>query len=298
MSALPALPLEDWEDTKTTLHLYLQVLGKIRMALMPVRNHWWHVPLYVSARGITTELVPYGDGGFDIELDFHDWVVRGATVTGAMAEFELEGQSVAEYHGQILRLLEDLGIEVEIRSRPYDMPFDTPFAEDETHAAFDRTHVQRFWRILAWSYGVFSQFAGRFTGKTTPVHLFWHSLDLALTRFSGRRAPPMEDADAVTAEAYSHELISVGFWAGDDRLREPAYYAYAWPDPEGIRSAALEPEGAYWVEQGTGSLAVLPYDVVRVSADPRGALLSFLERSYRIGAELGGWPGSATTAGR
>ncbi len=287
--ALPTLPMDEWEDTKWTLHLYCQIVGKIRLTLMPPQNHWWHVPLYVSSRGITTRPIPYKNGGFEIEIDCIDHKLRVTTSTGVAAEFYLTGQSVAEFYRQLFSTLGELGIEVEIISKPFGIPITTPFAEDNEHASYDPEYVHRYWQALLWINGVMSEFMGRFLGKTTPIHLFWHSFDLALTRYSGRRAPAQEGADKVTREAYSHEVISFGWWPGDDNTRSPMFYSYTAPEPPGLGEEPLEPEGAAWVEPSENShMALYPYEKVRLSEDPRGSLLSFLESAYQAGGRLAG----------
>jgi hypothetical protein len=288
--ALPALGYEAWEPTRTTLHLWAQIVGKIRMASTPPRNHWWHVPLYVDVRGLTTRRLHVADVAFRIDFDFvgHHLVV--STDRGETEAFPLvDGLSVAAFDESLHRALRGLGIDVAIREVPYSVPVTTPFAEDREHASYDADAVERFWRILAWTDDVFEEFAGWFCGKTSPVHLFWHSFDLALTRFGGKRAPAIPGADGVTTEAYSHEVVSFGFWAGDDETREPSYYAYAAPEPEGLRNAPLRPDGARWAERGSGSLALLPYDAVRTADDPKAQLLAFLESTYDAGADLSGW---------
>ncbi|MGH2936127.1 MAG: DUF5996 family protein [Gaiellaceae bacterium] len=286
---LPELPLAGWEPTKSTFHLWAQIVGKIRLASTAPRNHWWNAPLYVDVHGLTTRRMHAADGTvFQIDFDLLDHRLVVRTNAGAVESFPLEdGLSVAEFDARVHAVLQRLRIDAAIRETPYGVPMTTPFAEDREHASYDRDAVERFWRIVDWSDGVFEEFAGRFTGKTSPVHLFWHSLDLAVTRFSGRRAPEMPDADAVTREAYSHEVVSFGFWAGDERLAEPGYYAYAAPEPAGLREQPLEHHAARWIEQGAGSLAVLPYETVRTAADPRATLLAFLESAFRAGSD--GW---------
>jgi hypothetical protein len=292
---LPPLPLDGWRDTKDTLHLYLQIIGKVRLEMMPRQNHWWHVPLYVSPRGFTTRSVPDRPGTgrlFEVELDVLDPAVRVTTTQGSERRFGVsDGLTVAAFYDNVLGALTDLGIEVEIRAEPYDHPSSTtPFAADVVHASFDAAAVERFWRILATVQPVFLRFDGRFTGKRSPVHLFWHSLDLAYTRFSGRTAPPPDaSAGAVARDAYSHEVISFGFWAGDASLPEPAFYAYAYPEPDGLRAASLSPDGARWVTQETGSLAVFPYAAMRRADSPAAALRTFLESAYRACADAAGW---------
>jgi hypothetical protein len=286
---LPELPLERWEDTKNTLHLWCQVVGKIRMAATAPRNHWWHVPLYVDVRGLTTRRLHTADQTFQIDLDLLDHALRVRTSTGALESFSLhDGVSVAAFDAQLHELLRSLGLDVEIRESPFGVPMTTPFPDDTEHASYDREAVGRFFEILDFSDSVFEEFSGWYCGKTSPVHLFWHSFDLAVTRFGGRRAPELPQADAVTQEAYSHEVVSFGFWAGDLNVREPTYYAYAAPEPPGLRERPLSP-GARWVDAGTGSLAQLPYEAVRTADDPRAALLGFLDSAYQAGAGALGW---------
>jgi hypothetical protein len=288
---LPALPLEEWEATKTTLHLWAQIVGKVRMASVAPRNHWWHGTLYVDVRGLTTRRMHAPNGvTFQIDFDFVDHRLVVSTNDGGRESFRLvDGLSVARFDRQLHRILAALGVDVAIREVPFGVPITTPFHDDDEHAAYDRRAVERFWRILDWTDAAFEEFAGWYCGKTSPVHLFWHSLDLAVTRFGGGRAPAMPDADAVTREAYSHDVVSFGFWAGDDNVREPTYYSYTAPEPPRLREAPLCPADARWVAQGSGSLALLPYETVRSAADPRAALLGFLESAYRAGAEASGW---------
>lgn len=288
---LPPLPLEEWEPTKRTLHLWAQIVGKIRMAASAPRNHWWHVPLFVDVRGLTTRRLHAPDGtSFQIDFDFIDHALVVKTNRGETRWFPLvDGLSVAEFDSRLHAVLAELGIDVAIAEMPFGVPTSTPFPEDHRHAAYDRDAVDRFWRILDWTDTVLDEYAGWYCGKTSPVHLFWHSFDLALTRFGGKRAPAMPNADAVTREAYSHEVVSFGFWAGDDNVREPTYYSYTAPEPEGLATRALRPAQAHWVAQGSGSLAALPYDAVRTAGDPRSTLLGFLESAYQAGADAAGW---------
>ena len=255
------------------------------MASTAPRNHWWHATLYVDARGLTTRRMHSGGVSFEIDFDFIEHRLVIATNDGAVESFELvDGLSVAEFDEQLHAALGRLGIDVAIRESPFGVPMTTPFPDDREHAAYDRDAVERFWRILDWTDEVFEEFSGWYCGKTSPVHLFWHSLDLAVTRFGGARAPALPDADPVTREAYSHELVSFGFWAGDQNVREPTYYAYAAPEPAGVRERPLRPEEAFWADQGGGSLARLPYEAVRTAVDPRATLLAFLESAYQAGA--------------
>jgi Family of unknown function (DUF5996) len=288
---LPPLPLQEWEPTKQTLHLWVQIVGKIRMASSAPRNHWWHVPLYVGVRGLTTRRMHSADGvSFQIDFDFIDHALVVQTSRGERRSFPLvDGLSVAEFDGRIHAVLAEVGVDARIAERPFGIPVTTPFPEDREHSSYDPDAVQRFWRILDWTDGVFEEFAGWFCGKTSPVHLFWHSLDLALTRFSGARAPALSGANAVNTEAYSHEVVSFGFWAGDENVREPTYYSYTAPEPAELRRHPLQPAQASWADQGSGSLAVLPYETVRTAPDPRTTLLGFLESAYEAGADAAGW---------
>jgi hypothetical protein len=288
---LPELPLAHWEATKDTLHLWLQIVGKLRLALAPPRNHWWHVTLFLDARGLTTRAMRAPNGVvFQLDFDFVDHRLFVRTSDGAVESFELvDGLSVAAFDDALFAMLRDLGIEVSIRSEPYGIATTTPFAEDTAHASYDRECAASFWRILSWTSDVFEEFAGWYLGKTSPVQLFWHGFDLAVTRFSGRPAPVAETASAVTREAYSHEVISFGFWAGDAKVRVPTYYSYASPEPAGLAQQPLEPEQAVWVETGPSHQARLGYDEVRTADSPRTALLEFLESAYEAGAGLAGW---------
>ena len=288
--SLPALPLEDWEATKDTLHLWAQIVGKVRMASTAPRNHWWHVPLYVDVRGLTTRRLHSRNGvAFQIDFDFvdHGLVVR--TDRGAVESFALvDGLSVASFDANVHAALRRLEIDVAIRETPFGVATTTPFPADIEHASYNRDAVERFWRVLDWTDTVFEEFAGWFCGKTSPVHLFWHSFDLAFARFGGQRAPAGPDVDVVNREAYSHEVIAFGFWPGDQRIGEPTYYSYTAPEPAGLREQSLS-AGARWMEQAGSSLAVLPYEAVRTAHDSRAALLTFLQSTYEAGATLAGW---------
>jgi Family of unknown function (DUF5996) len=288
---LPALHLDDWRATKDTLHLYCQIVGKMRMTVTPPRNHWWHVTLYVDSRGLTTRRMHHRGTTFEVRFDFGDHALVVATADGRSGGFALhDGLAVSEFDRQLHRTLDDLGLDVEIREEPFGVPMTTPFREDVEHASWDRDAVERFHRILDWSDAVLDEFSGWFCGKTSPVQVFWHGLDLATGRYSGRTAPPIE-ADRVTQEAYSREVIAFGFWAGDDNLGDAAYYSYTSPEPDGLRDQPL-PAGE-WVGSGAGSLAVLPYDTVRLSSDPRTLLLGFFQSAYEAGSRLAGWDTAA-----
>jgi hypothetical protein len=289
-TAFPPLPLEQWKQTKNTLHLYLQIVGKIRLALFPRQNHWWHVPFYVSTRGLSTRPIPYKNGSFEIEFDFLEHKLKIITSGGTRREFDLrDGLAVAEFYQKVFENLSQLGIEAKIRAVPYEAPSTTPFAEDRENKSYDKEYVERFRQILISVNSIFEAFRGRFLGKQTPVHLFWHSFDLALTRFSGKEAPVRKEAGIVEREAYSHEVISFGFWAGDENVTAPAFYSYTAPEPENLTGEKLQPEQAFWNESGGGHLALLMYDDVRKSENPREIILEFLESAYQAGAKRAGW---------
>ncbi|CAN5657257.1 DUF5996 family protein [soil metagenome] len=286
----PPLPLEEWEETKNTLHRFTQIIGKIRLRLAPFQNHWWHVPLSVSATGLRTGPMPYQDTTFEIELDFVDHFVLITTSYGQMVEFSLhDGLTVAEFYQQTFECLDELGIHIEIHARPFDLAVAEPFETDTIHASYDPEFVNRYWRILTQVDGVLKEFAGRFSGKSSPVHLYWHSFDLAVTRFSGRRAPERPDADPVTREAYSHEVISFGFWPGDAKVRAPAFYSYTAPEPAGLADQPLQPDAAHWNVTNGSSMALLMYNDLRQMESPKAALLNFLESAYQAGARLADW---------
>jgi hypothetical protein len=285
----PSLPLAEWKATKNTLHLYLQIVGKIRLALFPRQNHWWHVTFYVSTRGLTTRPIPYGTGNFEIEFDFIEHKLKFKTGQGERREFDLEdGLTVAEFYRKVFENLSALGIEAKIWAVPYDTFSKTPFARDTENRSYDKKYVELFHRILVNVNDIFEEFRGRFIGKSTPVHIFWHGFDLALTRFSGKPAPVREDAGMVERKAYSHEVISFGFWAGDDNVPAPAFYSYTAPEPGGLTEEPLEPEKAFW-DTSRGAMALLMYEDARNSEDPRETVLEFLESAYTAGAKRAGW---------
>ena len=287
----PKIPLDSWRPTKNTLHLFLQIVGKIRLCTHPRVNHWWHVPLYVSPRGLTTRTIPADGGSFEIEFDFHDHELKMRTSDGRVEDFALyDGLSVADFYASVKANLAKLGIKPEIRAVPYEAPSTTPFAEDHANCSYDKEYVERFHKVLVAIDDIFEEFRGRFIGKSTPVHLFWHSFDLALTRFSGKLAPPMPEANMVTREAYSHEVISFGFWFGDDKensVAAPAFYSYTAPNPDGLADQPLQPEAAFWTPDG--GMALLMYDDVCGLENARDAILNFLESAYQAGAKQAGW---------
>jgi hypothetical protein len=288
-NAFPPLPLKEWKATKNTLHLYLQIVGKIRLKLFPRRNHWWHVTFYVSPRGLTTRPIPYKFGSFEIEFDFIDHALVIGTHEGERKSFALEdGLTVADFYQKVFENLAALGIETKIWAVPYEAASKMPFAEDTENKSYDKEYIERFRRILIGVNDILEEFRGRFTGKSTPVHLFWHSFDLALTRFSGKPAPVREEAGTVEREAYSHEVISFGFWAGDENVPAPAFYSYTAPEPKNLIDEELKPEAAMW-NTDKGAMAILMYDDARKADSPREAVLDFLESAYQAGAKRAGW---------
>ncbi len=285
--ALPPLPLDEWEDTKETLHRYCQIAGKVRMALSPVKNHWWHVTLYVTTRGLSTGPIPYGNMTFDISFDLLENRLCVTTSDEGGFSFALGDLAVAEFYRRLLDGLRWLGIHAAINPSSFGLDDEHTLEDNTFHRVCDREYVRRYHRVLSWVAQVFNEFAGRFNGKQSPVQLFWHSFDLAVTRFSGRRAPERDGADRVTREAYSHEVISFGFWPGDRNVRAPAFYSYTAPEPQGLTDEALRPEGAFWAPEG--GTALLMYDDLRGKDSPKPALLEFWESAYQAGAKTAGW---------
>lgn len=286
----PELPLQEWEDTKKTLHLYSQIVGKVKFELATRVNHWWHITLRLNSRGWGTNLIPYHNGGFSIDFDFIQHQVIIHTTDGEIEIINLsETLSVPEFHKQLFDKLNLLNIKAEILAKPFDFETTKPFSECVNYKSYDKEYVQRFWQILVQIDSVFQEFRGRFVGKNSPAQLFWHSFDYAVTRFSGKEGPLMEGGRASDRDAYSHEVMSVGFWAGDANVPAPAFYAYSYPAPEGIEKEPLLPEAANWVESNGSQMAVLMYDDMRKTANPRQALLDFMESSYQAGAKLANW---------
>jgi hypothetical protein len=283
----PSLPLEEWKDTCDTLHMWTQVVGKVRLALTPLVNHWWNVPLYVTARGLTTSRIAYGARAFELRFDFvaHELVLE--TSEGTVKTLKLQPMSVADFYRGCMDLLHGEGIAVKIWRMPVEVPNPIPFDEDTTHASYDAEKVERFWRILLSVDAVFQEFRAEFIGKSSPVHFFWGSFDLAVTRFSGRRAPQKPGADAITREAYSHEVSSVGWWPGGGAVTGPAFYSYAAPAPEGFSAAGVRPAAAHW-DTTLGEFLLL-YDDVRTSASPSRAVLEFCRSTYEAAARFGQW---------
>jgi hypothetical protein len=291
-SAWPDLPLQAWQDTYATLHMWTQIVGKIRLALTPWINHSWHVVLYLTTSGLTTSPIPYRDRTFQIDFDFieHRLVIR--TSDGAARQFPLLPCTVADFYREIFAALRALDIEVAIRKKPNEVARAIPFDQDREHAAYDAEHAHRCWRVLAQADSVFKAFRARYIGKCSPVHFFWGSFDLAVTRFSGRRAPEHPGGvpnlpDWVVREAYSHEVSSCGFWPGNDAVPFPAFYAYAYPEPKGFPDAPARPESAFYSPELKEF--VLPYSEVRQADSPGRLLLEFLQSTYDAAADLGHW---------
>ncbi|HEX8163152.1 MAG TPA: DUF5996 family protein [Pyrinomonadaceae bacterium] len=288
---LPALPFDEWRETCETLHMWTQVVGKVRLAQTPLVNHWWNVPLYLTARGLTTRAMPHGERAFQIDFDFVDHRLLFQTSDGQTDALALAPRTVADFYAEVMRRLAGLGVGVKIWTTPVEVPDPVPFEQDTQHASYDPEHANRFWRALAWSARVFEEFRAGFVGKCSPVHFFWGSFDLAVTRFSGRRAPEREGADAVTREAYSHEVISHGFWPGGAAFPHAAYYAYAAPEPPGLKEARVRPAAAFYSTEM--SEFFLRYEDVRAAASPAAALAEFLQSTYDAGADLAHWDRAA-----
>jgi Family of unknown function (DUF5996) len=284
---LPPLPFAEWESTCDTLHMWTQVVGKTRLALAPNENHWWNVALYVTPRGLTTSPIPFRSQTFEVEFDFvvHKLLIQ--TSDGEQRTISLYPRSVADFYTEYMACLRSLGIEVSINRTPAEFDDNTPFDQDQHHASYDSKHVESFRRILINTDRVFKEFRARFIGKCSPVHFFWGSFDLAVTRFCGRRASLPPDADPITREAYSHEVISCGFWPGDRRFKHAAFYSYTIPAPDGLSKQSVHPKSASWDTQ-LGEF-ILKYDDVRTSQSPDQALLDFCQSTYDAGANLAHW---------
>lgn len=290
MKSWPPLRYEDWADTAQTLHMWTQVVGKVRMMKSPPVNHSWHVVLYVTSRGLSTSPVPNADGTFEIEFDFIDHKLRIVTTEGEERDFRLEPMTVADFYAKVMAVLAELGVDVAIHPIPSEVSEPIAFTKDTVHRSYDAAAVERFWRVLVDSCRVFTLFRSRFLGKVSPVHFFWGAIDLAVTRFSGREAPPHPGAPGlplrVAQEAYSHEVSSAGFWPGGNGF-DAVFYSYAYPEPEGYAQAAVKPAEAFYSTDLREF--VLPYDAVRNSASPDDALMDFLQSTYEAAADLGDW---------
>ena len=291
----PALDYPAWQDSCGTLHRWTQIVGKIRMARAPAMNHWWHVPLYVTARGLTTSPMPHGGRIFQIDFDFIDHRLRIDASDGRRDTIPLAPRSVADFYQDVMERLRALDLDTRIWTTPVEIADPVPFERDHEHASYDRDQVNRFWRALTQIAQVFTAFRGEYLGKASPVHFFWGSFDLAVTRFSGRAAPPPPSnpliPDEVNREAYSHEVSSAGFWPGNGGFGQAAFYSYAYPQPVGFADAAVQPLGASFARE-LGEF-ILPYDAVRSAAHPAEALRQFLQSTYAAAASLGGWDRAA-----
>ena len=293
INVLPELKYVGNEKKKLTLHLFFQILGKVRMCFMPRKNHWWYITLYVNEKGFTTGPIPIENGfeSFSLTLNILENKLDIFKSTGEIRSFRLEkGLSVSDFYNYLLSTLKELDINVKINGKPFDLNIDKRFSEITEYHHYNKEYVTAYWKTFLWVSSVFKEFSGRFYGKTCPVHLYWHSMDLAVTRFSGKKAPAMP-AEARTSDkdAYSHECISFGFWAGDDNVQEPAFYSYTFPAPENLDNQPLEPGNANWIMNNGSPMAVLTYADLKEKDNPRKILLEFLESAYQAGASLAGW---------
>lgn len=291
-NAWPSLSFQDWKDTCMTLHMWTQIVGKIRLVQTPWTNHSWHTTFYVTSRGLTTSPIPYGNKTFQIDFDFIHHKLLIQTSDGEVRTMLLAPRSVADFHGELFDKLNELNLNVKIQTTPNEVAVAIPFEKDDEHASYHADYANRFWRVLVQTDRIFKQFRARFIGKCSPVHFFWGSFDLAVTRFSGRRAPEHPGGvphlpEWVAREAYSHEVSSCGFWPGSEQVPQPVFYAYAYPEPEGFRTAAMSPGGAGYNSELREF--IFPYDELRQSASPDKALLEFLQSSYEAAADFGAW---------
>lgn len=296
MTTWPELNYADWKDTCATLHMWTQIVGKIRLALSPWTNHSWHVTLYVTARGLTTSPIPHGTETFEIRFDFIDHTLRIVKSDGGQRSLPLKPQSVADFYKAVMNALDELKLSVKIDTTPNEIVNPIPFEKDETHRAYDAEYANRFWRVLVQADRVFKEFRSRFCGKCSPVHFFWGSFDFAVTRFSGRQAPPHPGGvphlpDAITREAYSQEVSSLGFWPGADVMPQALFYSYAYPEPAGFSQAKVKPDGASYNTQLREF--TLSYDAVRTAKSPDDALLDFAQSTYDAASSLGNWDRAA-----
>ncbi len=291
---LPELKYVGNQKKKLTLHLIFQMMGKIRMCFTPRKNHWWYITLYVNEKGFTTGPIPIDNGfkSFSISLNVLRDELEILKSSGEIRSFELEqSMDIAQIYKRLMDILEQLDIEVKINSFPYDLNIKKKFSEITDVHHYKPDYIRAFWKAFLWTDSVFKEFSGRFYGKTCPVHLYWHSMDLAVTRFSGKEAPPMpKEARISDKEAYSHECISFGFWVGDENLQEPAFYSYTYPSPDGLDSEPLKPKNANWVMNKGNTMAILTYADLLKEDNPRKVLLEFMESAYQAGAKLAGWP--------
>ncbi|UII32412.1 DUF5996 family protein [Fulvivirga ulvae] len=290
---LPDLPFHAWTDTRLTLHLILQIIGKSRLKLTARKNHWWYITLYVTSRGFGTHSIPINDGQDSVDIEFD--ILRKEVVilcsTGTVMTISLESSpDIATFYKQYMDALASLGLHPQFVAKPFDMGIEESFEQLTMYRQYDWDFIHRFWKLMRWNNAIFKEFSGMFYGKTCPVQIYWHHLDLTVTRFSGKKLPKMDgSARILEKDTYSHEQISFGFWAGDDNLQEPMYYSYTYPSPAGIDKETLQPEAAKWAESNGSPMALLRYEDVKNADDPAGAVLAFLESAYQAGARRAGW---------
>ncbi len=287
---LPELHFKAWKSTKETIHLYLQIIGKVRMALTPRINHWWHVTLHVTETGLSTGSIPAENVSFRVNFDCLNHLVLVKCSNGLAISIPLfDGLTVAAFYEQFMSALQTISVQFEIDARPYDNPSTIPFPKDDTHSSYDAKAVEKWWRVLVFVDRAFKLHAGKFDGKQSPVQFFWHSFDIALTRFSGKVAQ-LEGGRVSDREAYSHEVISIGFWPGDENTPFPAFYSYTYPSPEDLEKEDIEPSDAAWHDVNGSPMAILPYDSIRDAEDPQATVLAFAESTYHAGAVIANWP--------
>lgn len=290
---LPNLPFESWNETRITVHIILQIIGKTRLASSPRKNHWWNITLYVSPKGFSTFNIPVNEGIDSVEITFN--IARKAVIISQSAGAEIvislaQNPTIADFYKEYTANLKGTGLSVDFVEKPFDVDIEKPFNSITEYHHFDWNYIEKFWKIMQWNNSIFQEFSGRFYGKSCPVHIYWHHLDLVVTRFSGKKLPPMDpSARVLEKDAYSHEQISFGFWIGDKNVPEPMYYSYTYPSPKGIDKETLHPEGAKWQDSNGSPMALLSYEKVKSSGNPRKAVLDFLESAYQAGAKCANW---------
>lgn len=290
---LPDLPFENWNDTRITVHIILQIIGKTRLASTVRKNHWWYITLYVSPKGFSTFGIPVKDGFESVEIEFN--IARKAVVISRSEGAEIvislaQNPTIADFYKEYTSKLKGTGLSFDFVEKPFDVEIEKPFSSITEYHHFDWNYIEKFWKIMQWNTSILEEFSGRFYGKSCPVHIYWHHLDLVVTRFSGKKLPPMDAAARVLEkDTYSHEQISFGFWAGDKNVREPMYYSYTYPSPKGIDEETLQPEGSKWQDSNGSPMALLSYETVKNSSNPRKAVLDFLESAYQAGAKRADW---------
>ena len=292
-SPLPDLPFAAWSDTRVTLHLIFQIIGKAKLKLTPRKNHWWYITFHTTAQGFSTLSIPIQDGLESVEITID--IKRQAVVIAHSAKANIvislqDGLTVASFYDRFMQELRELGLEPKFIEKPIDLGIELPFREIEQYHHYDWTYIERFWQIMRWNNAIFQEFSGRFYGKSCPVHIYWHHLDLTVTRFSGKKLPPVDkNARILERDTYTHEQISFGFWAGDEQMQEPMYYSYTYPSPDGLDKEPLIPEQAQWVDANGSPMALVSYEAIRASEDPKATVLAFLESAYQAGAKLADW---------